>query len=220
MMATQSSSKPVYLYFDGSVGRSMCLAAPDQEKGSTYDRLKLDYKNLLRLATADRPLKRAVLCGSVPPTLRWLWKEFENKGVSVETAIDGLDSDRSIPCNQQLQLFMLHDCLGSVGSPGTAVLATEGKADEGTKDVNKLQSVLEKMYKVGWAVEVLSWESTCDPQLRDWVTKNGAFVSLDKFFMSITSLEPDLTSLPREVAPLDLSKRPSISTNTKVGKQE
>ena len=65
---------------------------------------------------------------------------------------------------------------------------------------------LERMHKKGWGVEVLAWERTCNPRLKEWANKIGVFVPLENFYDAITFTEDDSGAL-RRAKPLDLSKR-------------
>ena len=44
-------------------------------------RVRIHFRNLLELAHAGRPVKRALAVGSVPPELCHLWSSLENQGV-------------------------------------------------------------------------------------------------------------------------------------------
>lgn len=198
-------AKPVYIYWEGSFHDGAYQTAGDQESDA-YDspsRVKVDYRNLLQLAITNRPVKRAVFSGTVPPILRWLWKKLEEQGTKVDTSVYGFDAD----C-PQLQIFMLHDCLETLETPGTAVFVTEGGEETNLKGVDSFKLVLERMHSVGWSVELLSWEQTCDTQMKKWVATNGHFINLENHYKSITYLEPEMMAPPRPVAPLDLTGRP------------
>ena len=198
-------AKPVYIYWDGSFhnGAYQTARIQDSDAHGSASRVKVDYRNLLQLATANRPVKRAVFSGTVPPILRWLWKTLEEQGTKVDTSVYGFDEN----C-PQLQLFMLHDCLETLETPGTVVFVTEGREEKNLEGVDSFKLVLERMHSVCWSVELLSWGQTCDTQMKEWVATNGNFVNLENYYKSITYLEPEMMAPPRPVAPLDLTGRP------------
>ena len=95
-------------------------------------------------------------------------------------------------------------------NPGTAVLLTGDGA--GYHNRVGFHSMLERMYKHGWKVEVLAWEDSCNAGMRRWVKDHEVFVSLDKFYASITFLESRLTdgTGARATTPLDMTQRPML----------
>ena len=54
--------KPVFVYWD-------CFEAND----------KLDFKNIFKLAVANRPVKHIVLCGSIASELLWIYNQLPAK---------------------------------------------------------------------------------------------------------------------------------------------
>jgi hypothetical protein len=99
---------------------------------------------------------------------------------------------------------MLRKALDYNGTPGIAVMLTGDGA--GFLDGVGFHADLERMRKKGWGVEVLAWERTCNPRLKEWADKIGVFVSLENFYDAITFTEDDSGAL-RRAKPLDLSKR-------------
>ena len=57
------------------------LAQERREGPNARYRVRINVDNILRLAHADRPLKKALAAGSVPPEMRQLWNRMESKGV-------------------------------------------------------------------------------------------------------------------------------------------
>ena len=60
------------------------LAGERNEGADARYRVRINFDNLLRLAHADRPLKKALVTGSVPPEMRQLWKGMESKDMEVQ----------------------------------------------------------------------------------------------------------------------------------------
>lgn len=62
----------VFLYWDNSnvFVEAQRLAEERDEGPNARYRVRINFDNLLRLAQADRPLKKAFAAGSVPPQMR------------------------------------------------------------------------------------------------------------------------------------------------------
>ena len=104
----------------------------------------------------------------------------------------------------QLQLLMYRD-ISTTECPGTAVLLTR----DGAECIDGV-SFLSEIHSKGWAVEVLSWESCCSREMREWVQQNGQFVSLDRHCESVTFLQESATEAGRPARPLDLRQRVEV----------
>ena len=198
----------VFIYWDNSniFHEAQRLAEERREGANARYRVRVNFDNILRLAHADRPLKKALATGSVPPEMRQLWNRMESKGIEVRLSDRG-DSGRGeqeMP-DRVLQLRMLEDALDYNGDPGIVVLLTGDGA-------GYLDSTLERMHKRGWRVEILSWAHSCNQPMRRWAQENGVFVALDDFYEAITFMEPSRPGAElapaRDSAELDLSQRP------------
>ena len=207
-----SEMDEVFLYWDNSniFLEAQRLAEERDEGPNARYRVRINFDNLLRLAQADRPLKKALAAGSVPPEMRQLWNRLENQGVEVKLFDRGGPGrgEQEMP-DRFLQLRMLEDALDHNGDPGTAVLLTGDGA--GYLEGAGFHSTLERMYKRSWRVEILSWASCCNRRMREWAERNGVFIALDEYYSSITFLEPSLRghafAQPRGSTRLDLSRR-------------
>ena len=75
----------VFVYWDNSNIFHEAQRLADEREGTPGARylVRVHFDNLLRLAHADRPLRRAVAAGSIPPEMRHLWNRIENRGVEV-----------------------------------------------------------------------------------------------------------------------------------------
>ena len=203
----------VFIYWDNSniFHEAQRLAEERREGPNARYRVRINFDNILRLAHADRPLKKALAAGSVPPEMRQLWNRMESKGVEVQLFDRGESArgEQEMP-DRVLQLRMLEDALDYNGNPGIVVLLTGDGA--GYLEGAGFHSTLERMHKRGWRVEILSWAHSCNQRMRRWARENGVFVALDDFYESITFMEPSRPgaelALPRDSAELDLSKRP------------
>ena len=199
----------VFIYWDNSnIFHEAQRLAEERREGA---RVRVNFDNILRLAHADRPLKKALATGSVPPEMRQLWNRMEGKGVEVQLFDRGSSGrgEQEMP-DRVLQLRMLEDALDYNGNPGIVVLLTGDGA--GCLEGAGFHSTLERMHKRGWRIEILSWAHSCNQRMRKWAQENGIFVALDDFYEAITFMEPSRSGAElasaRDSAELDLSQRP------------
>ena len=202
----------VFIYWDNSniFHEAQRLAEERGEGPNARYRVRIHFDYMLCLAHADRPLKKALAAGSVPPEMRQLWNRMESKGVEVHLFDRGTPErgEQEMP-DRVLQLRMLEDALDYNGDPGIVVMLTGDGA--GYLEGAGFHSTLERMHKRGWRVEILSWAHSCNQRMREWAEENGAFIALDDFYEAITFMEPsrpgfELVSA-RDAAELDLSQR-------------
>ncbi len=202
----------VFVYWDNSNIYHEAQRISEEKDGTPGARylVRVHFDNMLRLAHADRPVTKAMAAGSVPPEMRQLWNRLENSGVEVHLYDRG-DRDRGeqeTP-DQWLQLRMLEDGWDYNGDVGTVVLLTGDGA--GYEEGRGFHRTLERMYRRGWNVEVLSWLHSCRRAMREWAETNGVFVPLDDYYESITFREPSRPghelAQARDAIALDLSQR-------------
>ena len=205
----------VFIYWDQS---SMSIGARDaaeERKGrNARYRVRIDFRAMVRLAHADRPVEKAVAAGSAPPELRALWNRLEAAGVQVELFDRGaVDRGEQQAPDRVLQLQMLRDFADYNGDPGIVVLLTGD--GQGFYDGAGFHADVERMHRRGWRVEILSWADSCNRRMRQWVEENGVFVALDDHYEAVTFLEPSNpdypTVDPRAPTELDLSRRPTVA---------
>ncbi len=202
----------VFVYWDNSniFIEAQRIAEERNEHVDARYRVRIDFDKMLRLAHADRPMRKALAAGSVPPEMQHLWNRMENQGVQVElfNRIRSDIGEREIP-DRILQLRMLEDAMDFSDDPGIVVLLTGDGA--GYLEGAGSHSTLERMHRQGWRIEILSWYHSCNRRMREWAQENGVFVALDDFYDSITFLEPSSPghrlAESRDSVPLDLSRR-------------
>ena len=202
----------VFIYWDNSniFIEAQRLAEERNDHVDARFRVRIKFDNMLRLAHADRPLRKAMAAGSVPPELRQLWNWLEQQGVEVRlfNRIRPDLGEQEIP-DRLLQLQMLEDAMDY--DPGIVVLLTGDGA--GYLEGAGFHSTLQRMHRRGWKIEILSWRHSCNYRMREWAEENGLFIPLDDFYESITFLEPSLPghrlAQSRPATPLDLSRRPA-----------
>ena len=203
----------IFVYWDNSniFHEAQRLAEERDEGPDARYRVRIHFDNLLRLAHADRQLRKAFAAGSVPPEMRGLWNRMEARGVEVALFDRGQPDrgEQEMP-DRILQLRMLEDALDFNGTPGIVTLLTGDGA--GYVEGAGFHRTLERMHARGWRVEILSWKHSCNQRMRRWAEQNGVFVALDDFYDAITFLEPSKPgfqlAMERRQAPLDLTLRP------------
>ncbi len=203
-----------FIYWDNSnifVGAQ--AEAVEREGVATRHRVRIDFKAMMRLAHADRPVKKAIAAGSVPPELRALWNRLTREGVEIQLFDRGaIDRGEQQTPDRVLQIQMLRDFADYNGDPGIVVLLTGD--GQGFYDGAGFHADLKRMHRRGWRVEVLSWANSCSQRMRTWVESHGVFVPLDDFYSSVTFLAPSSADYPdadpRYAADLDLSRRPCV----------
>ena len=202
----------ILIYWDNSnIFHEVQRQAEERSEGpGARYRVRIHFDNLLRLAHADRPVEKALAAGSAPPEMRQLWNRMENRGVEVQLFDRGSAErgEQEMP-DRILQLRMLEDALDYNGDPGIVVLLTGDGA--GYLEGAGFHRTPERMHRLGWRIEILSWADATNQRMRRWAEANGRFVALDDFYYSITFLEPSRPGFelaqPRDAEALDLTRR-------------
>lgn len=204
----------VFVYLDNS---NIFHAAQDLAEERNGDmnaryRVRIHFENLLRLAHADRPLMKALAAGSILPALSMLWNRLAQSGVESHLYDrGGSGRGQQGSSREWLQLRMLEDSFDYADNPGIVALLT-GDGD-GYDKRRGFHGTLERMHRLGWRVELLSWEHSTDQRMLEWVEDNGVFVPLDDYYDAITyTTTPRIDQEPvpaQDEAELDLSNRPT-----------
>ncbi len=204
----------VFIYWDNSnIFHSAQELAEDRNgERDSYYRLRINFRNLFKLAAADRPVVKAFAAGSIPPALTALWNVLEGQGVKVDLFQRGEDtpSEQDVP-DERLQLAMMRDALKYKHEPGTVVLLTgDGRGYDEEKGFFK---TIEDVHSLGWRIELLSWNHSCYQRMKEWVQDHGTYIALDDYYDSVTFLkreedDPSDLKLRDRASPLDLSSRP------------
>ena len=82
----------VFIYWDNSnlfIGAQ--VEAEDREGPSARHRVRISFRNMMKLARAERPVEKAIAAGSVPPEMRALWNRLESEGVEENGVFISLD---------------------------------------------------------------------------------------------------------------------------------
>lgn len=188
-MATSLADKlpRVYVFWDNS---SIFISAKDVavRKDGVLDskHVRIEFEKLFDLARAGRKVAKAVAGGSVPPEMEVVWKRLKATGVTVELQERGAGSGKEQAVDECLQLHMLR-ALADEPHPQVAIVMTGDGAGYGSG--TGFYADLERMYKRGWGIEVLSWDIACNGKLRDWTKKVGVYIPLEKYYESVTFIE-------------------------------
>ena len=194
--------KKVHVFWDNSnifIGAQAAL----QKHGTWSGGIRIEFENLLKLAIAGRPLASGHCVGSVPPEVWAVWDKLARKtGIKPELFERGAESGKEQAVDQALQVRMLRAAMDE-SEPQIAVLLTgDGK---GFRDGVGFHADLERMQKLGWGIEVLSWEDTCAGALKRWAAEVGHFIRLDDYIESIVFEQGISTAKP-----LNMKKRPRV----------
>ena len=145
--------------------------------------IRVNFEHLYKLASASRPVKKAICVGSVPPEMDAVWQKLKAAGVTVELFERGSDSGKEQGVDQCLQVHMLR-ALADAESPAVAVLLTGDGA--GYDNGVGFHADMARLYKKGWGIEVLSWDISCNKRLKAWAQESGLYVPLENHYDEIT----------------------------------
>ncbi|GAB3440683.1 NYN domain-containing protein [Insolitispirillum peregrinum] len=170
-------------------------------EGGKEGAFRINFESLVDLAANNRPIEQVFCVGSVPPPTDAVWGHIKKKtGKEPELYERGAASGREQAIDQALQTRMLR--LGYDFDPAETLVLLSGDGS-GHEQGEGFFADIQRLHRVGWNIEVLSWKDSCNKAMRRWVEENGLFVPLDDFYSSVTFLEHI-----RSAKPLDLSKRP------------
>ena len=203
----------VFVYWDNSNIYHEAQRIAEERNGDVNARyrVRIHFENLLRLAHADRPLTKALAAGSIPPALSMLWNRLAKSGVESHLHDRGLNRRGQQGSSREwLQLSMLEDSFDYADNPGIVALLTGDGV--GYDKSRGFHGTLERMHRLGWRVELLSWEHSTNQRMLEWVEDNGVFVHLDNYYDAITyTTTPRIGQEPvpaRDETEMDLSNRP------------
>lgn len=200
-MAPSAMEGEAHIFWDNSNVFIPAQYVAAEEEGPWAERkVRIHFENLYRLASFGREVGSAFCAGSVPPELKALWDNIRDMGVEVELYERGDESGTEQGVDQTLQVHMLR-AMADNDSPQTAVLLTGDGA--GYETGIGFHADLERMYKKGWGIEVISWDNACNESLKKWAQEVGAYIPLEDYYDSVTFLEKT-----RDAKPLSMNSRP------------
>ena len=197
----------VFYYLDNSNIFHSAQKLAVLKEGTGYETsVRIQFSALTRLALNNREhgIGRAVVSKNDYETQKKVWSRLENEGLfDVEIYERGSKSNKEQAVDNALQLQMYRTAYNEE-FPQIAVLMTGDGA--GYYDEKGFLKAFVDLYNKGWGIELLSWEHSCHGELRDFVEKNGVFISLDDYYESITYVKGE-----RIAKPLSLKKRKNSS---------
>jgi len=163
------------------VGKNYCgVKEPGHER-----EFRVHFKNLLMTVVAGRPMDFAFVGGSLPPNNDLLWRYFEQLGATVETQERGAIGGGEVAVDQAIQFSMLQRVIDA-DKPGTILLLTGD--GNGHLDGKGFIAALQRAVKMGWNIEVASWDIGCNRHLRQYAQEHGVYRSLEPSYEHITFL--------------------------------
>jgi hypothetical protein len=176
----------VSIFWDNSnIYISAQEVAARKEGAIAAKEIRIHFQNLFKLAKAGRDVQSGILVGSVPPELEEVWQHAEETGLEIELYERGEISGSEQGTDQCLQVHMLRALVDH--PPGVAVLLTGDGAGYDTGA--GFHADLERMYKRGWGIEVISWDFACNKGLKSWAQSVGVYIELERFYNSVTFRE-------------------------------
>lgn len=209
LIRSENSMKgSVHIFWDNSNIFIPAKYVANKNEGTwAENQVRVHFQSLYDLAKVGREVESAVCVGSVPPELQTVWSNLRQVGVEVELYERGSDSGTEQGVDQCLQVHMLR-VLADSEEPSTAVLLTGDGA--GYETGIGFHADLERMADRGWGIEVISWDTACNNNLKEWAKENGAYIPLEDYYRSVTFLEGT-----RNVESLTMTKRPIASPEPK-----
>lgn len=176
-------------------GRSVCDSL-ERKQGA----FRINFEALVDLAANNRPVEQVFCVGSVPPPTDAVWGHIERKtGKKPELYERGAASGKEQAVDQALQTRMLR--LGYDFVPPETLVLLSGDGSGYEEGVGFFADI-RRLHRIGWKIEVLSWQASCNNAMKVWAQDNGLFLPLDDFYSQITFLQG-----LRASSPLDLSGR-------------
>ncbi len=179
-------SQKLFVFWDNSnIYIPAQNVAKHHEKFGDIKALRIHFQNLVDLVRVGRPIEYGIVVGSVPPELKSVWDRLRKTGFEVELYERGENTHKEQGVDQCLQVHMLRTLADH--DPAVAVLLTGDGS--GYMEGAGFHADMERMYNKGWGIEVVSWDSACNPKLRDWAQSVGEYVRLEDYYESVTFME-------------------------------
>lgn len=190
-----------------------------EKEGAPWQSVRIDYENLFDLLVWGKNNRAtSMLAGSVPPGNDALWAAAQTAGFDTTLlrrveADDGRLVEQGV--DEAIHLRIANILLDSE-KPGTMVLAT-GDGSETSQGSSFTQQV-KRAAKLGWQVEVWSWQNQLSKRLRDTrlqYPNNVTVLKFDAWYESIVFLKggtyitdgQQKTVITRSCQPFNLTER-------------
>lgn len=160
-------------------------ACPLIEPGANTVLYRTYFRNLFDLARNGRTIDKAYVAGSVPPPSDALWEYLKNLGIQLTLLDKTASGKEQDSVDISLQSMMLRSILDY--PPNTMAILTGDGA--GALEGKGFLADLQRAHKMGWDIEVYSWEGTCNRYLKQFAEDSGKFIPLEKYYYSISFLK-------------------------------
>lgn len=186
----------MYIFWDNSniqlVGRNNVRRI--KEPRTNPNLFRTYFKNLFELVRNNRTVTKAYMVGSVPTKDDSLWSHIRKLGIQLEL-LERTGRNKENAVDVTIQTSMLRTIIDE--KPGTIALLT---GDGSGNRVGKgFLSDIERAVKLGWDIEVYSWENGSNRHLKEYAQKAGKFIALEDYYYQITFIKN-----ARVVAPLHI----------------
>lgn len=180
----------MYIFWDNSnIHISGLKVMQEKEPTQPQELFRTDFNNLFDLVKKNRKVDAAYLSGSIPPPNNALWEYLKRMGIQLQLLTKSADGNEQESVDMSLQTMMLRTAIDNIANPSViAVLTGDGA---GKQLGEGFLSDLKRIHKMGWDIEVYSWEKSCNRYLKDYAQAEGTFIALDNYYESITFLKED-----------------------------
>lgn len=180
----------MYIFWDNSnIHISGLKVMKEKEPTQQQELFRTDFNNLFDLVRKKRTVDAAYLSGSIPPPNNALWDYLKNMGIQLQLLTKCADGGEQESVDMSLQTMMLRTAIDNIENPSTIAILT---GDGAGKQLGEgFLSDLQRIHKMGWKIEVYSWENSCNRYLKEFAQENGAFIALDDYYECITFLKED-----------------------------
>lgn len=180
----------MFIFWDNSnIHISGLSVMAEKEPEKPRELFRTNFNHLFDLVRNKREVEAAYLSGSIPPPNNALWDYLRNMGIHLQLLSKTSEGTEQESVDMSLQTMMLRTAIDNITKPSTiAVLTGDGA---GKQLGEGFLSDLKRIKNMGWNIEVYSWNNSCNKFLKEFVEKNGKFISLDDYYYSITYLKED-----------------------------
>ncbi len=173
----------INVFWDNSniwlVGKVVCgIKEPGDEFG-----FRIHLANLFNYVCGGRDITYAYVAGSVPPPSDGIWKRFQALRIKVEKQQRGLDG-KEVAVDEAIQLAIANRIIDLLPKTETIVLLTGDGA--GFNQGRGFISALERAVKMGFNIEVVSWDAGVNRNLKRFAQTKGIYTSLEPGYENIT----------------------------------
>jgi hypothetical protein len=187
------SKNAINVFWDNSniwlVGKAVCAK---KEPGDEFG-FRIHLANLFNYVCRDRDTNYAYVSGSVPPPSDGIWKRFQALRIKVEKQQRGLDG-KEVAVDEAIQLAIANRIIDLLPKTETIVLLTGDGA--GFSQGRGFIAALERAIKMGFNIEVVSWDAGVNRNLKQFAQTNGIYTSLEPGYENITFINNKRWAIP------------------------